>query len=263
MGPRPGILEEDEEVEEKEDLKAKSDDEPQLPPRAIVCPECTFEHSDGHQVGMHLERHRPMGFPVYSKKGKLLSTECPRGCKRFFNRGPDVVEVSDQGTNNAIKELSYHIQNCDGSSRLPTSKEEEQEMAKRGRSFKSKDKPSTGPNIEPCPLCPEETFATGHARGAHYRTRHPDWKTDPRFNPSARKPEGGDEGTLPAPEPALRAPTSPVELGDKDDPIQEGKRLVTKMRLSAIRKRELVKTLTEEADNLEATADAMEKALED
>ena len=268
MGPRPGILDDAE-----EDLEEKFEEAAPPAARSIQCPECKFESSDGAMVGQHIERHRPMGFPIYSKKGKLISTVCPKGCKRFFNRGQDTLEVSDQGANNLIKELTYHAQNCDGSSRLPTSKEEEQEMAKRtGRSFKRKDKPSEGPKIEPCPVCPNLTFQSGQERGGHFRSAHPGWKTDLRFNRGlasqeqsllASPPARGDEVTLSLPPTIPMREEAPIKEDRELDPIEDGKRLVVKMRLSATRKRELIKKLEDEADNLEATADAIEKALED
>jgi len=57
-------------------------------PRVYFCPECQIEFKKPEALGSHLERHRPVGPPVFCKRaGKenvQESIECPKGCGGHF-----------------------------------------------------------------------------------------------------------------------------------------------------------------------------------
>jgi len=276
MGPRQTAFVDDEEeiAEQTAEFKGSA---PQA--RIIQCPECPFE-GNGDQVGSHIERHRPMGFPIYSKRGKLVSCLCPKGCGRYFNRPKDALEVPNEGQNNSLNELRFHVLSCDGSSRISTVKEEEDMAKRKGRSFKRKvEKDEADAIVGACPACPDLKFPTQRARGQHLRAQHPGWKEDPRFNPDAGQ-------TTPPPTPpvddeasAIMAEEVPLPAGaggraDRGSSLMtdveqkaknaksQARLAIARMRESAEEMRAKVKTFTEEADDLDATADAMEKALE-
>lgn len=56
--------------------------------RVFFCPECREEFRVPEALGGHLERHRPVGAPVYSRPRRKTpvqrSIECPKGCGRHF-----------------------------------------------------------------------------------------------------------------------------------------------------------------------------------
>jgi hypothetical protein len=80
--------------------------------RPYMCPECRNEFKDATDFGPHLERHREMTPPMFSKTGKPRSVECPKGCGRHFPRG------SDKAAPGGLQ-LAEHVINCDGRPRLP------------------------------------------------------------------------------------------------------------------------------------------------
>ncbi len=64
--------------------------------RIYLCPECDTQCDDTEKMGLHLERHRPVGPPVYSSKpgreDTLKSVACPKGCGRNFINEPGAWE---------------------------------------------------------------------------------------------------------------------------------------------------------------------------
>lgn len=77
--------------------------------RVFVCPECLELYRIPEALGRHLERHRDVGDPVFSRRGVLRSIPCSRGCGRHFERGSSRTRY---GTSYALLE---HEVNCDGS----------------------------------------------------------------------------------------------------------------------------------------------------
>ncbi len=74
--------------------------------RLYLCPECYFYSSDPTELGPHIERHREVDEPRFTKTGRPLSVECPKGCGRHFKRiGSTTLPV-------AYRE---HRNLCDGS----------------------------------------------------------------------------------------------------------------------------------------------------
>lgn len=257
MAPRLGIVDDD--LDEERDHKDKKEEmTAQLGPRMVQCPECDFEDKDGGIVGSHIERHRQLGVPVYSLRGKLLSKICPKGCGRFFSRPTDLTtKVGEEERLNEIRELKQHISVCDGLPPLITRKEEE-EMAKTKE--KRKQKPATPAHrqkvvtrVDPCPLCPGEVFETPSQRGAHFRHRHPDWKSDPRLNPTLDQKENVPDG-LPTVDPTnvIKKPVGANEI--LDGAVEQLEALIESRRDEAV-------DMDRKADDLEAGAEDIRKEI--
>lgn len=169
MGRPKAVGIEDEETEEEEDLQAPD----KKASRPFQCPECEHEEPDYEKAPAHMERHRPLGKPYYSKKGKLLSIACIKKCGRYFTAGKDIPPEDRGASNNLTIELRVHLAMCDGqppiTKQIEKPKEEERPMPKK-----------TG--IPECPYHPELTFTSGQGRGQHLKNHHPDWKADPKLN---------------------------------------------------------------------------------
>lgn len=75
-----------------------------------ACPECDEDFVAPELLGSHLERHREVGFPMFSKTGKPQTKPCPRGCGRHFRT---------KGGGWQRTEMNEHVPLCDGSEPIP------------------------------------------------------------------------------------------------------------------------------------------------
>lgn len=184
---------------EDEDEEAAAKPEPQKKAlQTFLCPECDYSEDDYKKAPYHMERHRPLGKAIYSKRGKLLSLQCEKGCGRYFTARPHLNGDREEN-HNMMGELRVHLVMCNGEP--PIVKQVEEVKKKEEERPMAKETSDTG--IPGCPYHPELTFGSGQARGQHCKNQHPDWKTDPRLNlklshnPSAsraltvRRDEGG------------------------------------------------------------------------
>lgn len=106
--PRSGIFD-DEEEDGKEAAVAVLP--VQRPPglRDIVCPECTQTLPPDDAL-FHLERHREVCGPAYSRRGILRSRPCAKGCGRWFE---------SQTNKRASTEQRRHESACRGEAPFP------------------------------------------------------------------------------------------------------------------------------------------------
>lgn len=83
--------------------------------RLWLCTMCTEELPTPEALGVHLERHREVGHPIYSKRGILLTTTCAKGCGRHFV----AQHVRHLSLPSQQFELRAHQALCDGAPPLP------------------------------------------------------------------------------------------------------------------------------------------------
>lgn len=74
------------------------------------CPECDAEFAAPELLGPHLERHRDVHPPRFSKRGKPRTDACPQGCGRHFRTA---------GLGGERIEMNEHVPLCDGSEPIP------------------------------------------------------------------------------------------------------------------------------------------------
>ena len=93
------------------------------------CPECPASPATLELLGVHLERHAPMGEPRWAKRKKctlckgvgcrgcshrkreVLTETCPEGCGRYFPKRNGTLNLN----------FKQHLRLCDGSKPLRSS----------------------------------------------------------------------------------------------------------------------------------------------
>ena len=83
--------------------------------RPLLCPECFLEFTP-NEMGTHLERHREVLGPLFSKRGLPRSKACPKKCGRYF---PLILSTRRRAPHMDYK---IHTALCDGKPPLPPRK---------------------------------------------------------------------------------------------------------------------------------------------
>lgn len=83
--------------------------------RPFICPECNAVYDTPESLSPHIERHREVTFAQYSRRGKPITEECPKGCGRHFLRSRFYGHACKGTVPSRSVLMAEHIPICDGS----------------------------------------------------------------------------------------------------------------------------------------------------
>lgn len=138
--------------------------------RPLFCPECRIGIDEPERLGVHIERHREVGAPIFGRGGRVVSKPCPKGCGRHF---PPKGE----------HDFRRHLQLCEGDAPIPVRRRDGKEPT--GNIFGKRED-----GMFTCGEC-GKPLAKRNALTMHMKFKHPGSAAQPSV-------QGAAETTAPA-----------------------------------------------------------------